>query len=68
MNYLNERHPTFLRFVKVLYQTAIDFYTKLIELNAQFRKIGVNYNQIVKILYRHNILHAHQKMKFQNKP
>ncbi|WP_018675590.1 conjugal transfer protein MobA [Riemerella columbina] len=34
-------------------KTAIDFYTKLTELNAQFRKIGVNYNQIVKILYRH---------------
>uniref|UniRef100_UPI0039A4F723 conjugal transfer protein MobA n=1 Tax=Ornithobacterium rhinotracheale TaxID=28251 RepID=UPI0039A4F723 len=34
-------------------KTAIDFYTKLTELNAQFRKIGINYNQIVKILYRH---------------
>lgn len=41
-------------------KTAIDFYIKLTELNAQFRKIDVNYNQIVKILYRHNILHAHQ--------
>ncbi|MDY3362772.1 conjugal transfer protein MobA [Riemerella anatipestifer] len=34
-------------------KTAIDFYIKLTELNAQFRKIAVNYNQIVKILYRH---------------
>ena len=29
-----------------------DYYIKLTELCAQFRKIGVNYNQIVKMLYR----------------
>ena len=29
-----------------------DFYIKLTELYGQFRAVGVNYNQIVKILYR----------------
>ena len=30
----------------------MDFYIKLTELYGQFRAVGVNYNQIVKILYR----------------
>ena len=33
-------------------KSALDYYTKLAELYAQFRSVGVNYNQIVKILYR----------------
>ena len=33
-------------------KSALDYYTKLTELSAQFRSVGVNYNQIVKILYR----------------
>ena len=33
-------------------KSALDYYTKLTELYAQFRSVGVNYNQIVKILYR----------------
>ncbi len=32
--------------------TAIEYYTKLTSLFGQFRAVGVNYNQIVKILYR----------------
>lgn len=31
---------------------AVDFHTKLTSLYSQFRAVGVNYNQIVKILYR----------------
>ena len=33
-------------------KSALDYYTKLTELYVQFRSVGVNYNQIVKILYR----------------
>ena len=33
-------------------KSALDYYTKLTELYAQFRSVGVNYNHIVKILYR----------------
>ena len=33
-------------------KSALDYYTKLTELYAQFHSVGVNYNQIVKILYR----------------
>ena len=33
-------------------KSALDYYTKLTELYTQFRSVGVNYNQIVKILYR----------------
>ena len=33
-------------------KSALDYYTKLTELYAQFRSVGVNCNQIVKILYR----------------
>ena len=33
-------------------KSALDYYTKLTELYAQFRSVGVNHNQIVKILYR----------------
>ena len=32
-------------------KSALDYYTKLTELYAQFRSVGVNYKQIVKILY-----------------
>ena len=32
---------------------AVDFHTRLTNLYGQFRSVGVNYNQIVKILYRH---------------
>ncbi|WP_312334857.1 conjugal transfer protein MobA [Sphingobacterium sp.] len=31
---------------------AMDYYTRLTALFAQFRAVGVNYNQVVKILYR----------------
>jgi len=31
---------------------AVEFHTRLTNLYSQFRAIGVNYNQIVKILYR----------------
>ena len=31
---------------------AMDYYTRLTSLFAQFRAVGVNYNQVVKILYR----------------
>ena len=30
----------------------MDYYTRLTSLFAQFRAVGVNYNQVVKILYR----------------
>ncbi|MFJ1331442.1 conjugal transfer protein MobA [Capnocytophaga canimorsus] len=33
-------------------KSVMDFYIKLTELYGQFRTLGVNYNQIVKILYR----------------
>ena len=33
-------------------KSVLDFYIKLTELYGQFRAVGVNYNQIVKILYR----------------
>ena len=31
---------------------AMDYYMRLTTLYGQFRSVGVNYNQIVKILYR----------------
>ncbi|WP_417355381.1 conjugal transfer protein MobA [Flavobacterium sp.] len=31
---------------------AMDYYTRLTTLFGQFRAVGVNYNQVVKILYR----------------
>lgn len=31
---------------------AIEYYVRLTELFGQFRAVGVNYNQVVKILYR----------------
>lgn len=31
---------------------AIDYYMRLTTLYAQFRAVGVNYNQVVKLLYR----------------
>ena len=31
---------------------TVDFYMRLTSLHSQFRTIGVNYNQIVKLLYR----------------
>lgn len=33
---------------------AIEYISKLTQLNAQYRAIGVNYNQIVKLLYTHH--------------
>ncbi len=32
---------------------TIDFYMRLTSFHGQFRSVGVNYNQIVKLLYRH---------------
>lgn len=32
---------------------AMDYYMKLTNFYGQFRAVGVNYNQIVKLLYRH---------------
>ncbi len=32
---------------------TVDFYMRLTSFHSQFRYIGVNYNQIVKLLYRH---------------
>lgn len=32
---------------------TIDFYMRLTSFHSQFRSVGVNYNQIVKLLYRH---------------
>lgn len=31
---------------------TVDFYMRLTTLHSQFRSVGVNYNQIVKLLYR----------------
>lgn len=31
---------------------TVDFYTRMTSFHSQFRSIGVNYNQIVKMLYR----------------
>lgn len=32
---------------------TVDFYMRLTSFHSQFRSIGVNYNQVVKLLYRH---------------
>ncbi len=32
---------------------TVDFYMRLTSFHSQFRSIGVNYNQIVKLLYKH---------------
>lgn len=32
---------------------SLDFYMRLTSFHSQFRNVGVNYNQIVKILYTH---------------
>ena len=32
---------------------TVDFYMRLTSFHSQFRSIGVNYNQIVKLLYHH---------------
>lgn len=32
---------------------TVDYYMRLTSFHTQFRAIGVNYNQIVKLLYRH---------------
>lgn len=32
---------------------TVDFYMRLTSFHSQFRSVGVNYNQIVKLLYRH---------------
>ncbi|MGV3766803.1 MAG: conjugal transfer protein MobA [Chitinophagaceae bacterium] len=34
-------------------KAAMDYYMRLTNLYGQFRAVGVNYNQVVKILYRH---------------
>lgn len=34
-------------------KAAIDYYMRLTSLYGQFRAVGVNYNQVVKVLYRH---------------
>jgi hypothetical protein len=34
-------------------KSVFDFYMRLTSYHSQFRSIGVNYNQIVKLLYRH---------------
>ncbi|MGN7706851.1 conjugal transfer protein MobA [Chryseobacterium sp. 22543] len=34
-------------------KAAMDYYMRLTTLYGQFRSVGVNYNQVVKILYRH---------------
>jgi hypothetical protein len=34
-------------------KAAMDYYMRLTTLSGQFRAVGVNYNQIVKLLYRH---------------
>ena len=34
-------------------KALLDFYMRLTSFNSQFRSIGVNYNQIVKLLYSH---------------
>ena len=41
-----------MKTVKIDKGTA-DFYMRLTSFHSQFRSIGVNYNQIVKLLYRH---------------
>ncbi|WP_062052929.1 conjugal transfer protein MobA [Aquimarina longa] len=47
------RSILFEREIKVVKvdKSAHDIYVKLTELYAQFRKIGVNYNQVVKLLH-----------------
>ncbi len=32
---------------------TVDFYMRLTSFHSQFRSVGVNYNQVVKLLYRH---------------
>lgn len=32
---------------------TMDFYMRMTSFHSQFRSVGVNYNQIVKLLYRH---------------
>jgi hypothetical protein len=32
---------------------TVDFYMRLTSFHSQFRSVGVNYNQIVKLLYHH---------------
>ena len=32
---------------------TVDFYMRLTSFHSQFRAVGINYNQIVKLLYRH---------------
>lgn len=34
-------------------KATVDFYMRLTSFHSQFRSVGVNYNQIVKLLYRH---------------
>ena len=32
---------------------TVDFYMRLTSFHSQFRSVGVNYNQVVKLLYKH---------------
>ena len=45
----------FEKTVKTIYidKGNVDFYMRLTSFHSQFRSVGVNYNQIVKLLYRH---------------
>ncbi len=48
------RKPIFEKDIKIIYynKSVYDFYMKLTHFYSQFRAVGTNYNQVVKILYR----------------
>jgi hypothetical protein len=46
---------------------AMDYYMRLTTLYGQFRAVGVNYNQIVKILYRNFSEKKAQPISWKNK-
>lgn len=49
------RKTIFEKDIKIIYynKSVYDFYMKLTHFYSQFRVVGTNYNQVVKILYRH---------------
>jgi hypothetical protein len=49
------RKTIFEKDIKIIYynKSVYDFYMKLTHFYSQFRAVGTNYNQVVKILYRH---------------
>jgi len=49
------RKTIFEKDIKIIYynKSVCDFYMKLTHFYSQFRAVGTNYNQVVKILYRH---------------